>query len=79
MSFARHHEELRVLMKRHTGETLKAAQIKQLFAMAYPALNVDWVSPSDHCDNHICKGACACAQTGSAIFTRVGHGLYEVK
>lgn len=79
MSFARHHDELQALMQRHAGEILTSAQIKSLFSKAYPALKVDWVSPSDHCGNHTCKGACHCALTEGAIFTRVGHGTYEVR
>lgn len=79
MSFAPYHDELIGLMKKYTGETFKAAQIKSLFENDYPHLKVEWLSPSDHCENHTCKGACYCSMTEKSIFRRVSHGVYEVR
>lgn len=77
-SFARYHSELENAMKPFKGQTLKASQIKAIFSKAHPDCNVAWVSPSDHCHNHTCKGACHCSKTEGALFIRVAYGTYEV-
>ena len=58
MSFARYHDELKKIMANHKGRTLNSNEVKEIFVEAYPDLDVDWVSPSDHCIDHICDGAC---------------------
>ena len=77
-TFARHHKELKVSVANFKGQTLTAAFIKTNFSKLYPNLDVAWVLPSDHCANHICKGACECAKTPNAIFERVARVKYLV-
>jgi hypothetical protein len=77
--FAKYHKELKSLMEQYRGKVLKTAEIKRLFSEKYPKLDVSWVHPSDHCDNHTCKGACDCSETNDAIFSRVKHAYYLVK
>lgn len=78
MSFAKHHDELAAAVAPHKGVTLSAKQIRQLFQEKYPHLDVKWVQPSDHCVDHTCKGACDCAETERAIFSRPKWNTYVV-
>lgn len=61
------------------GQELTTSEIKKLFSESFPELNVDWVHPSDHCDNHSCLGACECALSDRAIFFRISRGRYLVR
>lgn len=79
MSYARYHDELASLMSRYRGKTFSNKQITTLFSEAYPHLNVGWVQASDHCIDHTCKGACDCALTERAIFSRPKHNTYIVR
>ena len=78
MSFAKHHDELKKLMSRHKGQEFTHGEILSLFKKEYPDLDADWVQPSDHCIDHICKGGCSCAKTDEAIFRRPGRNRYVV-
>jgi hypothetical protein len=75
---AKYHKELKSLMEHYKGKVLKTSEIKKLFSEEYPKLDVSWLIPSDHCDNHTCKGACDCSETNNAIFTRVRYAYYWV-
>jgi|GEM_PF-2651358 hypothetical protein len=37
-----------------------------------------WIYPSDHCENHACRGTCECARSQDAIFRKVARGTYIV-
>jgi len=78
-TFARHHAELRRAVSAHKGREMRTREIKELFEKDYPALNSAWVHPSDHCENHVCKGACECALTSMSIFSKRKRGLYFVR
>ena len=75
---AKYHDELAALMSRHKGEAFSAGTIKYMFRRQYPDLRWDFVQPSDHCIDHICKEACHCAKTEKAIFRRPGYNTYIV-
>lgn len=77
-SFARHHDEIRENFVEFSGSTLTTKAIKSIIKLKMPAFDESWIHPSDHCINHTCKGACECAKTDSAIFERMGRGLYKV-
>ena len=77
--FAKYHDELVALFATHTGETFTAAQIIDMFEKKYPDLRSDFVHPSDHCIDHICKEACSCAKTEQAIFMRPDRNTYIVR
>ncbi len=78
-TFARYHKQLADCMAAFKGQELSTHAIKKHFSARNPGLDVAWVHPSDHCDNHTCKGACECARTDGAIFSKVGHGRYVVR
>lgn len=68
-------------MKPHQGKQLKTSEINIIIEEAQiPANESQYMQPSDHCDNHMNKGACACAfnKEGSAIFRQLEKGLYYV-
>ncbi len=75
---APYHDELSALMTRHIGRTFTAGEVKRLFREAYPDLRWNWVQASDHCIDHSCKDACACAKTDRAIFQRPARNTYIV-
>lgn len=77
-NFAKHHDELKEAVKPHIGLELSYSSIQSIFSEKHPTLNVAWVQPSDHCDNHSCKGACDCSETGIAIFSKISKGNYLV-
>jgi hypothetical protein len=70
------HNPLAAAMRPFEGKELETAEVIEKFIEAFPHLNdkKDWVQPSDHCRNHICEGACECAQTVGAIFEQVKRG-----
>jgi len=65
--FAKYHDELIALFSMHKGQEFTAGQIKDMFEKKYPGLRSDFVHPSDHCIDHVCKEACSCATTDKAI------------
>jgi len=77
-SFAQYHDELAQSVSHRKGDTLTAAQIRAIFRKAHPSLRADFVQPSDHCVDHTCKGACSCAGTAQAIFSRPARNQYVV-
>jgi len=77
-SFARHHDELKNAFVDLKGCTLTTKSIKEVIGLKIPEFDENWIYPSDHCINHICKGACDCAETSNAIFERLDRGLYKV-
>jgi len=77
-SFAKFHDEIKLLMARHKGKEYRFTKLREIFQAEYPNLNADWFLPSDHCINHKCKGSCDCSMTDRALFERVGYGKYVV-
>ncbi len=76
---ARYHDKLRNLMLRHQGRELKTSDIRKLIENEPElAQDVQLIYPSDHCINHTNKGACFCAHTDEAIFSRLRKGWYQV-
>ena len=78
MTFASYHDELAKLMSIYQGKVFESKDIKSLFDEAYPQSNSAWVQPSDHCIDHIVEGACKCAETEQAIFSRPKRNTYTV-
>ena len=78
MPYARYHDELAEVMSGYRGRTFQNRDIVRLFEEAYPHLNSGWVQASDHCIDHTCKGACVCAETEKAIFSRPKRNTYIV-
>ncbi len=77
-AFVKYHKELKQLMIKYKGETLKTGDIKKKFKQEYPKLDASFMQPSDHCSNRINKGACDCANTENAIFECIRDGYYRV-
>ena len=75
---APYHDQLAVLMGSYRGRIFTAGEVRNLFRATYPGLRWDWVQPSDHCVNHICRDACHCAQTDNALFLRPARNTYVV-
>jgi hypothetical protein len=75
------HEALVRALAGKSGEILSNAQIRQLVEARVPEIGnrIQWLFPSDHCDNHVVKGSCRCAGTPDAPLSRVGHGRYLVR
>ena len=73
------HDKLKKLFQSRRNQVLSTAEIKHLFREEYPDFNVDWVQPSDHCDNITNNGACWCALTENAIFRQIERGEYNVR
>lgn len=78
MTLAKYHDELAEVMSRHRGKTFESEDVKRVFEEAYPELDSGWVQASDHCIDHTCKGACYCAETEEAIFSRPKWNTYIV-
>ncbi|MGB3717263.1 MAG: hypothetical protein WA996_22805 [Candidatus Promineifilaceae bacterium] len=78
MTYAKYHDELAEVMSRYRGRTFGNGEIVKLFEEAYPHLNSRWVQASDHCIDHICMGACDCAETEKALFSRPEYNTYVV-
>ena len=76
MQYAKFHDELAEAMSPYRGRTFQNKDIVGLFEEAYPHLNSGWVQPLDHCVDHTCKGACACAGTEKTIFSRPKYITY---
>jgi hypothetical protein len=64
-----------------SGQTLTTAEIRALVEERVPEIgqNIQWLFPTDHCDNHTVKGACECSQTKDAPLSRVSRGLFQVR
>lgn len=64
-----------------SGRTMRTAEIRQLVEERAPGLGarIQWLLPSDHCDNHRVKGACRCSKTEAAPLTRLSRGVYVVR
>jgi hypothetical protein len=77
-NFAKHHDELKKVMESYKDKELATSSIKSIFSEKLPKLDAAWLHPSDHCNNHTCKGSCECSKTENAIFSRVSRGLYLV-
>ena len=73
------HDDLKIAMVPYKKMILEKARIDKIIDET-PSLkeNAQWVLPSDHCVNHINKGACFCAITTQAIFERISRGKYKV-
>jgi hypothetical protein len=63
------------------GQTLRTGEIRKLVEERVPEIgkNIQWLFPTDHCDNHTVKGACRCAKTEDAPLSRISHGLFLVR
>jgi predicted HNH restriction endonuclease len=63
------------------GQILSPAEIRQSVHARVPEIGnrIQWLFPSDHCDNHVVKGSCQCAGADAAPLTRVGQGRYLVR
>ena len=77
-NFARHHYELKKVMESYKDKELATSFIKSIFSEKLPKLDAAWLHPSDHCNNHTCKGSCGCSKTENAIFSKVSRGIYLV-
>jgi hypothetical protein len=80
-----YHHELESAMRGHTGQILKAANIKEIALRQYPHLKENWILPSDHSLNHKAsvKKSCWCAFVDSecqphAIFEQIRRGYYRI-
>ncbi len=64
-----------------SGQTLTTAEIRALVEERVPEIGktIQWLFPTDHCDNHCVKGACECSQTDDAPLSRVSRGLFQVR
>lgn len=77
----KYHEFLASAMLPYNGQTLKKHEIMAALLVRYPHLSekeLQWIYPSDHCENHACKGACDCARSQNAIFSKIARGTYKV-
>lgn len=77
----RTHEALVRALAGKSGQSLRTAEIRKLVEEQVPQLGKDiqWLHPTDHCDNHTVKGACRCAKTEDAPLSRVSRGLFRVR
>ncbi|WP_434033014.1 hypothetical protein [Cupriavidus sp. a3] len=78
---SKYHKFLASAMMPYNGQTLKKHEIMAVLLAKYPGLSEkqrQWIFPSDHCENHVCKGACDCAGSQNAIFRQVSRGTYIV-
>jgi len=77
---SQYHDFLASAMLPYKGQNLKKHEILMALFARYPHLSEksEWIFPSDHCENHVCKGACRCAGSHSAIFRRVAYATYTV-
>lgn len=64
-----------------SGVTLTTSEIRALVEERCPEIgnDIQWLHPTDHCDNHTAQGACRCSQTGDAPMSRVSHGAFLVR
>jgi hypothetical protein len=77
---SRYHDALANAMRPYKGQELTTAKIKEYIRQSSELQDVEqWVLPSDHCQNHTCKGACRCATSDRAIFVKVRRGAYLVR
>jgi hypothetical protein len=74
-----HHALVRALAGK-SGQTLTTGEIRQLVEELAPEIGADiqWLHPTDHCDNHTVQGACPCSKTEDAPLSRVSHGVFRV-
>jgi hypothetical protein len=85
MSFAsntqRTHTPLVRALADKSGQILTTGEIRQLVEELAPEIggDIQWLHPTDHCDNHTVKDACACSKTGDAPLSRVSHGVFRVR
>lgn len=77
----RTHEALVRALAGKRGETLRTAEIRKLVEERVPEIgdNIQWLFPTDHCDNHTVKGACSCSKTEDAPLSRVSRGVFRVR
>jgi len=63
------------------GQTLRTREIKKMVEELAPEIGADiqWLHPTDHCENHRVKGACLCAETDKAPLTYLSRGLFRVR
>jgi hypothetical protein len=75
------HDALVRALAGKSGQSLSAAEIKQLVEEQVPELGKDsqWLHPTDHCDNHTIKGACRCSNTEDAPLSLVSRGLFLIR
>lgn len=75
------HEALVRALKGKSGQILRTAEIRKLVKERAPEIgqNIQWLFPTDHCDNHSVRGACRCAKTEDAPLSRVSRGLFLVR
>ena len=59
---SQYHDFLASAMLPYDGMTLRKHEIMMALLAKYSHLSDkrDWIYPSDHCENHVCKGACVC-------------------
>jgi hypothetical protein len=59
----------------YKNTVLKTAEIKNIIE-SVPTFKRQgrWIYPSDHCINHMNKGACYCSMTKNALFFQIARG-----
>ena len=75
------HDALVAALAGMHGQILKTAEIRKLVEERVPEIgkNIQWLFPTDHCDNHTVKGACRCSKTEAAPLSRVSRGVFRVR
>ena len=75
------HQFLELALRKVNGQILQTKQIRELVRVEAPEVGerIQWLHPSDHCENHVPKGACECGGTENALLARVERGMYKVR
>lgn len=74
------HDQLGRAIVPSRGSVVGPTDVRKVLVQMFPSTKdlIDWVEPTDHCVNHINKGACECAYSATALFERVGRGRFLV-
>ena len=74
------HEKIAQAVHAYKGRELSTIEIQNIIFSNDPTMKgkMDWILPSDHCNNILHEGACDCAFTENAIFEQMTQNIYKV-
>ena len=74
------HEKIAQAVHAYKGREMSALEIQKVVFWHSSDLKgeLDWILPSDHCNNILHEGACDCAFTENAIFEQMTQNIYKV-
>ena len=73
------HNKLKEVMVPYKNKVLQTARFIEIIEKVHDFRGQEqWIYPSDHCKNHMNKGACYCAETDDALFEKIARGQYRV-